>query len=358
MATGEMGACVLHRPRQLTWQAWPRPQPGPGEVLVRVEHAGVCGSDLHAFAGDRAPARYPMVMGHEAVGRVVGLGPGVPARRLGQRVVIEPNIPCGRCRWCRDGQANICPSKRVLGFTEPGVWAEYVAVPAEFAWTVPEETGWQELLLVEPTAVALHALGLARLLPGERAVVVGCGSEGLLLTALAALWQLEVVALDRLASRVTAAQRLGARRALQVDGRFPETLARELASDGPRTVIFEASGTALGARWSVELAPRGALVIWLGLATEAVPLVPLRLVREGISLTGSLIYDHPTDFARAVDLAASGRLSAAAGVIVERRVEAAQAAQALPAALAGEVVKLALSLYGPGTNPAREELPA
>ncbi len=113
---------------------WPEPQPGSGQVVVQVRGVGICGSDLALLAGHRPPPALPWVPGHESTGDIVGAGPGADASRIGQRVIIEPNFPCLSCPACRAGRSSACPHRISLGFNAPGVLAERIAVPAQFAW--------------------------------------------------------------------------------------------------------------------------------------------------------------------------------------------------------------------------------
>ena len=134
-----MRAVVLERfpgPLRLV-DDWPEPQPRSGQVVVQVRGVGICGSDLALLAGRRPPPALPWVPGHESTGEIIGAGPGADAGRIGQRVIIEPNFPCLACPACRAGRTSACPYRVSLGFNAPGVLAERIAVPAQFAWPVP-----------------------------------------------------------------------------------------------------------------------------------------------------------------------------------------------------------------------------
>ncbi|MDR7455421.1 MAG: alcohol dehydrogenase catalytic domain-containing protein, partial [Armatimonadota bacterium] len=271
----------------------------------RLDRVGVCGSDVHLFRGDR-PAAYPLIMGHEGLGWVEAAGGGVSPDRVGDRVVVEPNVPCGVCAWCRRGRGSICPNKRSLGVNAPGVLAEYVTIPSSHAWAIDESLPWQEAVLIEPLAVAVHALSVSRLEPGDGAVVLGCGAIGLLLTQLLATVRVNAYAIDLDLRRVEAARRAGAVEAAVMTGEAAPGLAERLRRDGAWSVVFECSGTASGAAWCLDAAPRGGTVVLLGLAVETIPLQPLRVVREGITVVGSIIYDHPDDFRRTIRLVHDG----------------------------------------------------
>lgn len=332
-----MRAARLHAPHVVRVDEVPAPVPQAGEVLVRVDRVGVCGSDVHLFQGHR-PAPYPLIMGHEGLGWIEAVGPGVSANRKGQRVVVEPNVACGACAWCRRGRGAICSNKRSLGVNVPGALAEYVTLPATHAWPVPDALSWQDAVLIEPLAVAVHAVAVSRLIPGDAALVLGCGTIGLALTRLLATVHVGVYAIDLDERRVDAARRAGARETAVMPRATAAGLAQQVYAEAAWPVIFECSGTASGAAWCLEAVPRGGTVVLLGLATEAVPLQPLRVVREGIAITGSIIYDHPDDFRRAISLA-SGSLRI--GDLVESEFpmdEVEEALRAAGGALAGKTV--------------------
>lgn len=332
-----MRAARLHAPRVVRVDEVPRPVPQPGEVLVRIDRVGVCGSDVHLYQGHRS-APYPIIMGHEGLGRIEAVGVGVGAERVDQRVVVEPNVACGVCAWCRRGRGAICPNKRSLGVNVPGAFAEYVALPATHAWAVPDALSWQDAVLIEPLAVAVHAVAVSGLIPGDAALVLGCGTIGLVLTRLLATMRIGVYAIDLDERRVDAARRAGAHEAAVMPRETAAALAQQVYADASWPVIFECSGTASGATWCLEAVPRGGTVVLLGLATEPVPLQPLRVVREGIVITGSIIYDHPDDFRRAIALVRGGLR---VGDLVESEfpMDAVEAAlRAAGGALAGKAV--------------------
>ena len=159
-------------------------EPGPGECRVKLRMTGICGSDVHLFQGHRL-LNHPMVLGHEGLGTIEVVGPDVHHRMVGQRVVIEPNIPCGRCAFCLTGKGVICPDKQVIGLNRLGCFASQVIVPAEFCWPVPEEITDADAVVIEPQAVGVQALFNSSARPGDTIAVVGLGAIGLLLTHLA-----------------------------------------------------------------------------------------------------------------------------------------------------------------------------
>ncbi len=330
-----MRAARLHSPGVVRVEDVPLPRLGSGEVLVRVEHVGICGTDVSLYKGHR-PVNYPLTLGHEAVGRIAAAGDGIVPAMAGTRVVLEPNFPCSTCQWCRRGRGSICPQKRALGVNVEGAFADYVAVPVAHAWPVPETVPYEDLVLVEPLAVAVHALAVSGLMPGDTAVVLGCGAIGLLLTMLLGAVRIPATVLDFNERRLEAARRLGATEALLMEGGAADTVRTRLAESTDAPVVFECSGSAGGTAWCLQTVPRGGRVVLVGMAAEDVALQPLRFVREGISLVGSMIYDHPDDFRRALNLVVGGLR---AGHLVEQEFPLQEIQAGLEAASSGQVIK-------------------
>src|SRR5213593_3403430 len=179
-----MQSVQLVAPRQVELREMPDPpDPGPGEVTVRVRAVGICGSDMHYYLeGGCAgyPAMYPSVLGHEPAGEVAAVGPGVENLMPGARVAIEPAITCGRCEFCRAGRHNLCENVIFMGGLQaPGLLREWATIPAGNAVPIPNSVSYPAATVVEPLAVILHALELTRLEPGETVAVMGAGPIGL-----------------------------------------------------------------------------------------------------------------------------------------------------------------------------------
>jgi alcohol dehydrogenase/L-iditol 2-dehydrogenase len=282
-----MRAVVLDaEPRSLRLVSdWPEPEPGPGEVLVAVRGVGICGSDLALHAGRRQPPSFPWVVGHETFGEIAATGPGVDGSRARQRVVVEPNIPCGACPACRSGRTSACPHRKVLGFSVPGTLAERIVVPAAFAWPVPEDWADGDAVCAEPLTVALAAVRRAMSIQAEpgRCLVIGAGSQGTLACVALAACGITPAVLDPQPGRRALAAELGARQAGPGEGGF--------------CLVFETSGAPEALAEAVDRAARGGLIVLMGLNSQPVPLATQRIVQRQLTLMGSLIYDHPGDFA-------------------------------------------------------------
>jgi L-iditol 2-dehydrogenase len=179
----------LHGIHDIRLEDLPRPQPGPGEVLLKVASVGVCGSDVHYYEEGRigdAVVTAPIIMGHEFSAWIAGLGAGVEGLEIGQLVAVEPAIHCGECESCQHGHPNLCPDVRFCG-TPPidGVFAEYTIMPAENCFPLPMDFGPEEGAMLEPLGIAIHAVDLAHLKPGQTIAVLGAGPIGLLTAAVA-----------------------------------------------------------------------------------------------------------------------------------------------------------------------------
>jgi 2-desacetyl-2-hydroxyethyl bacteriochlorophyllide A dehydrogenase len=300
-----MRAAILQRPRTISIERVPVPQPAPDEVLVAVEAVGLCGSDAKFYTGDR-PLAGPMVPGHEIAGRIAAVGANVSPQRLGERVAIEPNIPCGQCSLCQRGHERICSRKQIIGQTRWGGLAEYVTTPASFAWPIPESFTLADAATIEPTAVVVHAFRQAEVAPTATIAVVGCGGVGLLLVNVAIAQGSRVVVIEPNPVRRAAALAAGALQAIEASD--VNEVHSFLEQAGVET-IFECAGIAATTQLCLDTAPAGSLIMLVGLSTKDVSFNPLRFVRQEMTIHGSLIYEHPVDFASTIELVAAGKLA-------------------------------------------------
>jgi L-iditol 2-dehydrogenase len=295
-----MKAALLLNPEKIEIGETALPHPAPGEVLIRPGCIGICGTDVSFYLGHR-PVPYPFVLGHEVLGHVAALGKGVANFYIGQRIIVEPNYPCGTCALCLSGRGSVCARKSSMGVSVPGCLSEFALAPAEFVWGVPDSISDQNAATIEPLTVSLHGFLLSGAKSGDTVVVLGCGVVGLLLIHAAIAAGVRVLACDRSSAKQEMARTLGA-------VIFP-------INDAPRTweaenvgTVFECAGAAATVELALQAAPRGAQVVLLGLSSSPASFIPMRLVREGINIRTSMIYDHPFDFSHAIDLVSKGTL--------------------------------------------------
>ena len=315
-----MRAAVLHAPGDVRIEERDRPSPGPREVLVEVTAVGVCGSDIHYYEHGRigsAIVKSPMVLGHESAGHVVELGEGATKHTVGERVALEPGVPCGRCRECRAGRYNLCVD--VVFFASPpidGAFADFVTIHEDFAFALPESLSDEEGALMEPLSVGIWACRKASVSAGDRVLVTGAGPIGLLAQQCAlAFGATEVTVSDVNQQRLEFALRTGATRTLTPQDGF------DLEAD----VLIECSGHPDALTSGIKaLRPAGTAVL-VGMGPGEEGTVPLSAIqRQEIWVTGTFRYanTYPT----AIALAASGRVDLKAIITGHYGLEEAEAA--------------------------------
>ncbi|CAM5524047.1 2-deoxy-scyllo-inosamine dehydrogenase OS=Streptomyces fumanus OX=67302 GN=GCM10018772_36720 PE=3 SV=1 [Streptomyces fumanus] len=277
---------MLTEPGVLSVTSVPDPECGTGEVLIRMRGTGLCGSDLAVYAGQRPPPRRPWILGHEGAGRVAAIGAGVEGLTVGQDVVVEPDYCCLACPPCRQGRTSACAGRAAVGLTVPGLLSEYAVAPARFVWPVPPDVPLEDLVCVEPATVAWAALRRSGIAPGLTCLVTGAGSQGLLLCRALVEHGVTVHVQEPNAARLDRACSLGARPAPPDGETYP--------------YLFETSGAPGAFEQGLRrLAPHGTAVL-IGLSTARLDLSPRDLVAGQVTLIGSMVYDHPGDFARTV----------------------------------------------------------
>jgi L-iditol 2-dehydrogenase len=302
-----MKAALLLGPEKIAIDDIAQPELAANEVLVEPAYAGICGTDVSFYLGHRI-VPYPFILGHELTGRVIGLGTEVQKLRIGQRVIVEPNYPCGHCALCLKGRGAVCSLKGSMGVNLPGCFAEKALAPAEFVWPVPDAISDRDAVTIEPLTVSLHGLLQSGAQKGDTVAVLGCGVVGLLLIHAAAAKGIHVIAHDRFEDKLEMARSLGA--AFVSGG---EDAAAVWQKENV-LAVFECAGVPATVELALQAAPRGARVVLLGLSPSPARFTPMRLVREGINIQTSMIYDHPADFAQAIDLVARGALHPASVV--------------------------------------------
>ena len=303
-----MQAAVLTGPRAFRVQTVADPALGAGEVLVRVSAAGICGTDYRIWTGER-PVRYPLIPGHELIGTVAAVGPGVTRVAAGDRVAVEPNWGCGACDLCRDGSGNLCLARTAVGIDRDGGFAELAVLPARACWPAPAGVPREVLLFTEPLAVVVRAVDRAAPRPGETAAVVGAGTLGLLAVQLLRARGCRVLVVGRSERRFALARTLGADATVTGTGATIADAARRFAGRDGVDLIVETAGTAgavelcLG---QVGVVRPGGRVVLTGLPHEAARVEFFWVVRREIDVRGSMIYQ--AEFGEAVRLLGAGTI--------------------------------------------------
>ena len=310
-----MRAAVLHGAKTIRVEAQPRPELKPGMVLLRVRRAGICGSDLHyyehGYCAAFVPTR-PFILGHEFTAEVEAAGDGAEAVAVGARVTANPARSCGFCGYCKEGRPNLCRKIIMLGSasTKPptdGAFAEFVTVRADQCHVLPPGMDDATGAMLEPFAVALHAVKRSGGVSGRRVLVAGGGPIGLLVAMTAKTFGAAPVALsDILEARRETARKLGADLTLDPASQDLAGQVREIAGDG-FDVVFEASGARPALRQAFDLVRPGGTIVQIGtLGTEDIPLPANLLMNREINFIGSMRYGNVFD--EAIRLVAAGRI--------------------------------------------------
>lgn len=247
------------------------PDPGPGEVLVKIRSVGICGSDMHWYLdGGIGPfqAAYPQVLGHEPAGEIIAVGKGVHHRKVGDRVSIEPSITCGHCEFCLRGQHNNCPSCIFLGSpAAPGLFREYAVVPEHNADLVPDNLDWTQATLIEPVAVMVHVTELVSVSLGDTVAVMGSGPIGMLCAAMAKqAGAARVYICDKVAHRLELAKAMGADVAVH-NSRFAEVIADETRGRGV-DLVLDAAGALETINLGLSVVRPSGTFLLIGIPTE------------------------------------------------------------------------------------------
>jgi L-iditol 2-dehydrogenase len=334
--------------RELVVEDAPVPEVRAGEALVRISAVGICGSDVHAYHGRHPFVHPPIVLGHEFGGTVTAMGSPAEGVKVGQTVTVEPSVVCGVCENCRRGRYNICAKLQVLGCLGwQGAQAEYIRVPASKIIPLPRTWSGERGALVEPTAVAVHAVRQGRLATGHRVVVLGAGPIGLMtVQAAKALGAAEVAVVDLVPARLERARALGADHALQGGDGVVAAAHRLWGAEGV-DLVFDCVAVAQTVDQALRMARKGIRVVVVGVPAGTMP-VDLSLVQDReLELVGTLMYRRE-DFTEAIRLMEAGKM--APEQMVTHRLPLEQAADAfrLIDAQPDRVCKVVLVVGGDG----------
>lgn len=317
----------------------PTPHAGPGELVLRNQVCGVCGTDVHIYHGEpgSADVNPPVVLGHEYSGEVVEVGEGVTGFAVGDHVTVDPNIYCGHCAYCQNGKKQLCPSMEAIGVTRDGGFAQYSLIPASQAFKPEPTVPWEAAAMAEPLACCLHGIDLAGIQVGDKVCVVGGGAIGLLMVQLAKLsGASQIVLSEPNEKRRQVGLQLGANAA--IDPTRPdaqETFAQVL--DGANVVI-ECVGNVPAVKSAFQFAGKGATVLLFSVpkvdATFDLPLFDV--YKKELTIKGSFV--NPDTHARAVALINSGKVDF--GPIITHRFTLDQLPEAIAMQMSDASIKV------------------
>ncbi|HVL54667.1 MAG TPA: alcohol dehydrogenase catalytic domain-containing protein [Vitreimonas sp.] len=302
-----MRAFTLTGPRTGDVRDMPDPRPGPGEAIIRTAFAGICGTDYRIFEGD-FPSTYPFVNGHEFSGVIAALGANAGPWREGDRVTVDPTLSCGVCHHCRRGQANHCDRWGAIGDTRDGALAEFVSVPVPNLYRVEDHETLEEAALTEPLACVVWGIERLRVRPGDRALVVGAGPVGVLLTQMLSFSPVaDVVAVDVSETKLAVARQLGARATFLSGPDLGAHLA-ERSSGRMFDIVVDCTGSPAVMEGLFAWAAPNARIMFFGVAPRdaAISIRPFDVYHRDWEILGSMAINGT--FQQARDLLAAGRL--------------------------------------------------
>jgi L-iditol 2-dehydrogenase len=338
---------VMTQPGKIEFHDVQKPSAAEGQALIQVRRIGVCGSDIHVYHGLHPFTGYPVVQGHEVSGVVAEVGQGVRGLAVGDKVTFTPQVTCGACYPCQHGMYHICESLKVMGFQTDGAGQEFFPVQADKVLKMPEGVSLDQAALVEPTAVAVHALSRAREdLAGKRVLVLGAGAIGnLTAQAARALGASAVMITDISNYKLEQARACGIE--LTVNTAQEDLGQAILRHFGPSRadLILECVGVQDTITQAIENARKGTTIVVVGVFGTR-PVVDLGLVQDReLSLVGTLMYQK-RDYERAIELAAGGKLHLDELITHRFAFEAYPEAYAAIEASGGRYMKVMIELNG------------
>lgn len=307
---GKMKVCVLTGKQQLEWTEREIPQPKRGELQIKLEYVGICGSDLHFYQEGRL-ANWkldgPLALGHEPGGIVSEIGEGVSGFAVGDKVALEPAVPCGRCKECREGHYNLCTDIKMLAIPHErdGVNAEYCVHDASMCYKLPDVMTTMEGALLEPLSVGLHATELSNAKIGESAIILGSGCIGLCtLMSLKARGLTEIYVVDVMDKRLEKAKELGAAKVFNSTHEDIEEFIRTLP-EGGADHVYECAGNRITTLQSCRLIKRAGKVTLVGVSPE--PVLELDLATlNAMEGTVYSVYRYRNLYSKAIQAVSTG----------------------------------------------------
>ena len=298
---------VMTAPGEIIFREIPVPAVAENQILVRIQMIGICGSDIHVYHGEHPFTSYPITQGHEVSGEIVALGQGVEGFAVGQKVTIEPQVFCGHCHPCTHGKYNLCEELKVMGFQTTGVASTYFAVDASKVTPIPQSMSFEEGAMIEPLAVAVHAVRRAGDVAGKKIVVIGAGPIGNLVSQVAKGMGAEVMVTDVSDYRLELAKGCGVDFAVNTRNReFGGAMVENFGPD-KADIIYDCAGNNVTMNQAIRCARKGSTIIlvavFAGMAT-----VDLAVLNDHeLDLNTTMMYRHE-DYVKAIEMVQSGKV--------------------------------------------------
>ncbi len=278
------------------------------EVLVKIKSVGVCGSDIHYYKEGRIGdfiVKEPLILGHESSGIIEEVGKSVKDLKVGDRVAIEPGIPCRKCSYCKEGRYNLCADVKFFA-TPPinGTFCEYIVHPSDFLYKLPENISFDEATLIEPFSVGIHACNLINLRPGEKILISGLGPVGLLSGLSAKLNGAIVYGIEKNKKRIEIAEKIGFEYVFDTEKIEIKEIKNNI--EEKFDVIFECSGNSFLIEETINWVKRGGRIVFIGMGTDFVNFNILKLTIDEIKISG--IFRYANTYKKAISLLSKNRI--------------------------------------------------
>jgi L-iditol 2-dehydrogenase len=307
-----MKALVHIAPNKFEMQDFPKPVPGPREVLMRVKACGICGSDVHGMTGHTGRRIPPIIMGHEATGVIEEIGKDIKKFKVGDRITFDSTVYCNECKYCLQGLINLCSNRMVVGvspgeYKKHGAMAEYVTLPEQILYKLPDTVSFHQGALIEPLSISMHAVNRGRLRINEKVVVMGCGIIGLMAIQCAKLNGCgTLIAIDMNEARLEMAKKVGADIVVNPAKEKPMDVILSQTGGEGADAVFEAVGLNKTANDALSYVRKGGKLILIGNLTPADSFGLQSVVTREITIYGSCA--SAGEYQDCVDMIGSGRI--------------------------------------------------
>lgn len=300
---------VMTAPYKIEFREVPIPRAAPGQAVLRIRRIGVCGSDIHVYHGKHPFTSYPVTQGHEVSGEIMELGEGVSGLQLGQRVTVEPQVVCGQCYPCRHGKYNLCENLKVMGFQTTGMASEYFAVDASKITPLPEDMDFDLGAMVEPLAVAVHAVGRMGSVKGLKVAVLGAGPIGNLVAQTAKGQGAQSVLITDVSDvRLEKAKQCGVEYTINTKIKnFGEAMVECFGPD-KADVIYDCAGNDITMGQAIRYARKGSTIILVAVYAGMANVDLAVLNDHELDLNTTMMYRHE-DYVEAIRLVQEGKVA-------------------------------------------------
>jgi len=287
----KMWVARLLEPRKIKLEENAKPEPGKNEAIISVTMCGICGSDANAYLYRANFATYPVVQGHEFVGVIEKIGSNVEKLKEGDKITVNPALSCRKCSFCGEGKYNICTNLKFLGDQLDGAFAEYIKVPVDRIIPLSSDMTFVQSALIEPTAMAVHAVNRANVKLGTKVVVIGAGPIGLLICQMAmVLGASEMIVADKRESQINLAKSLGAKHVVNVSEAHLKEKVNEITGGEGVDLVFECAGAKESIAEALRIVKNGGDVVMVSLPAKDLTLPIVQISLKEVNLVGVGVY--------------------------------------------------------------------